>query len=380
MSKELNSFYESLNSICTEMHICASVWGSFQRNELTPFSDIDIICFSDRSADIDKLHYSFEKALSKDIHTQHRWDIAFIVGSPYDYALINGTNYHSVFFSDLVVGERDLVSIFERERERLRNKSELVIREFFNLFTSFFGLARVLNTKDARYAKFSMDGTNKWVRLVQASQLRWHNLIGKTSKDIIASLGQRYSLDVTHLIKAYELDFFYRIESEKDGVVKQNSATYSTWHKLFQSFILDCIPWVQSNTGVSSLLLQEFCQSVGITDVSAPSPKNDNPYAEAVIDAFLAQEPQKIHALLDNNTQDWWIMTNLCVNERVPSSVLDKIVFPDFKVDPILWKSVRLYVAKNKYTSINTLQQILHTEGLREQDYLAAHNNLDSRT
>ena len=375
----INDIYQLLDRICTEMHICASVWGSLQRNELTPFSDIDIVCHSNSITDSIAIQSCIKNELSYYFHNFHRWDIALIEGSPYDYALMNGTNYHSVYFSDLVVGDREQSMFFGAERERLRNNIQLSIREFFNLFTSYYGLAGVLNTGDARFAKFSLNGTNKWVRLVQAAQLRWNCLIGKTTKDIIVYLCNKYKLDTPRFIDAYESDFRYRIESELSKIIKENTVNSSEWHLLFQLFLTDSIPWIQSNFGVSVSLLKEFLQSINVKMAEIPAPRIINLPSESIINAFVENDSQKLKSIFDNNINDWWIMTNLCINEHVSSELLEQIVFPQYYVNPTLWKSVRLYVAKNRNTSEKTLLRILNTKGLREQDYLAAQNNLDSR-
>lgn len=376
---QLNDIYQLLEKICTELHVCASVWGSLQRNELTPLSDIDIICYSNSITDSIAMQSSIKRELSYYFHNFHRWDIALIEGNPYDYALMNGTNYHSVYFSDLVVGDKEQSKFFLTEREKLRNNLQLSYREFFNLFTSYYGLAKVLNTKDARFAKFSINGTNKWVRLAQAAQLRWNYLIGRATKDIIVFLCQKYKLDTTRFIGAYESDFNYRIESELSKKIKVNTAHFSEWQLLFQVFLTDSIPWIQSDLGVSVSLLKEFIQSMNIKMAEIPAPKNINLLSESIINAFIEKNPQKLKSIYEDNKNDWWIMTNLCINEHVPSELLEQIVFPQYYVNPTLWKSVRLYVAKNRNTSEKTLSQILNTKGLREQDYLAAQNNLDSR-
>lgn len=361
------------------MHSCASVWGSLQRNEITPFSDIDIICYSNDKTNYATLRSSIEKELSNYTQNAFRLDIAFISGSPYDYALKKGSNYHSIYYSDRVVGDQELSSLFVKERNRLRNNIELSIREFFNLLTSYYGLARVLNTNDNMYAKFSLNGTNKWVRLVQAAQLRWHHLIGKTSKDVIAFLCQKYYLDTALFLEAYEIDFDYRIKSEMDGITNVNTETFTKWHKLFYLFLQDCIPWIQLNYGVSASLFQKFCQSIYVIGIEIPPPRVINMYAESVINAFVEEETQKIESILANNRSNWWIMVNLCVNENVPPQILEQIVFPNSKGVPIVGQSVWLYVAKNKNTSINTLLKMLNTANMREIDYMSAQNNLNSK-
>lgn len=378
-SFNLNDLYAVLEQMGRKMHLCASVWGSLQRNEITPTSDIDIICYSNTKTNSTTLRSSLEKELSNYTHNSFRLDIAFISGSPYDYGLLKGTNYHSIYFSDRVVGDSELSSFFEEERERLRNNIELSIREFFNILTSYYGLARVLNANDFMYTKFSLNGTNKWVRIVQAAQLRWHHLIGKTSKDIIAFLCRRYHLDTAQLLDSYELDFDRRIKSEMGELTQEHTATFTKWHKLFNLFIIDFIPWIQSNYGITVSLFQKFCQSMNVVVTDMPVPRVINTYAESVINAFVEEDPQKIESILTNNKSNWWTMVNLCVNEHVPPEFLERIVFPSSEKRSVVGKSVLLYIAKNKNTSKNTLLKILNTNNLREIDYLSAQNNLDSK-
>jgi hypothetical protein len=47
--------------------------------------------------------------------------------------------------------------------------------------------------------------------------------------------------------------------------------------------------------------------------------------------------------------------------------------------DIFLWRTVRLYVGKNKNSSPETLKRILATKNLRDQDYAASKNNLINR-
>lgn len=379
MSITLNDLYIILDQLCAELHLCASVWGSLQRNEITPLSDIDIICYSNAKTGYATLRSSLEKELSNYTNHPVRLDIAFVSGSPYEYALMKGTNYHAIYFSDRVVGDKEQSSIFELEREQLRNNVELSIREFFNLFTSYYGLARVLNATDTMYNKFSLNGTNKWVRIVQAAQLRWNYLIGKTSKDVIAFLCQKYHLDTARLLESYDLDFNSRIKSEMEGIIHINTATITNWHKLFCLFFIDCIPWIQSNYGISVSLFQKFCQSINIIGTEIPAPKVINTCAESVINAFVEEDTPRIMSILAQNRNNWWTMVNLCVNEHVSSKVLEQIVFPGSEEGPVPGKSVLLYVAKNKNTSKSTLLKILKTNNLREIDYLSAQNNLYSK-
>lgn len=379
MNITLNDLYTILDQLGRKMHLCASICGSLQRNEITPSSDIDIICYSNTKIDHITLRSSIEKELSNYTKKNIRLDIACITGSTYDYALKKGTNYHAICFSDKVVGDQEQSFYFMLDRNLLRNNPKLYTREFFNLFTSYFGLARVLNTNDAMFTKFSFYGTNKWTRLVQAAQLRWHYLIGKTSKDVIEFLCLRYHIDTARVLEAYELDFECRIMSEINGLTAVNTETFTQWHKLFCPFILDCIPWIQFNNGISVPVFQKFCQSMNVISAEIPTPRVINPYAEEIVNAYVEEDPQILESIMVNNRSNWWTMVNLCVNEHVSSKCLDKIVFPDSEYSPIIGKSVLLYVAKNKNTSKNTLLKILNTDNLREIDYLSAQNNLDSK-
>ena len=107
-----------------------------------------------------------------------------------------------------------------------------------------------------------------------------------------------------------------------------------------------------------------------------PESLSINKKAEAVVEAFVAENDVEIERLYNEHIDDWWVLTNLCVNPNTSDQLLEKIVFPETTIDPILWKSIRLYVAKNKNTSRKTLQMILNTKGLREQDYESAKSTL----
>lgn len=370
---------EAINRILKKLGkntgFAASIWGSLLRDEMTPLSDVDIICYSNDGND-----YSEKVAadLKKNFTSNISWDVAFTGKSTYEYATQNGTNFHSVYFSDVIVGDEKATEIFSAERDKVRNESEIVIRELFNLFTSYWGLANVILVNDDRYSKFSLNGTNKWVRLIQAAQLKWNFLNGKKSVEILEFLSDKYKLDFSFINESYLKTFTERVisESEKRNFVSDNFD--SAWSLLFNAFFTDCVLWIQSISGVEKKLLSDFlCKLSPTNTIQVPSHNTTNEKATVLLKSFLADTETELEEIFIENKNDWWALTNICINPNTPASVLQKIVFPDFQVDTKLWKSIRLYVAKNKNTDKKTLEQILNTKGLREQDYLAAQTNLN---
>lgn len=378
--KFIDILYSELEIVCKRLHCAAAVWGSYIRDEITPYSDIDIIVFyadenwDNKNAFIESLQLSFPDV--------SRWDISFATIPLIEFADANGTNYHSVFFSAQIVGDSNVKEIFTIEREIVRAEKSRKIREFFNLFTSYWGLAHVITPFDERYSKFGINGTNKWVRLFQACQIRWRQLINRKSIEVLSFLCEYYNLDYDTFYKAYSDDFKKRVLIEEQGAVcSLDLEPSSIWTILFKHLMMDSIEWIQQEGGIRPKTFYAFLKKFGIesrTEVPAPSFYNTN--ANAVVSSFVAESEQEIIELYRENLNNWWVLTNLCINPKTSSDLLDSIVFPNFPVDPILWKSIRLYVAKNTNTREQTLERILATKGLREQDYNSAQTNLNYKS
>lgn len=371
----IEAINRTLKKLGKNTGFAASIWGSLLRDEMTPLSDVDIICYSNDGND-----YSEKVAadLKNNFKSNISWDVAFTGKSTYEYATQNGTNFHSVYFSDIVVGDEKATEIFSAERDKVRNESEIVIRELFNLFTSYWGLANVILVNDDRYSKFSLNGTNKWVRLIQAAQLKWDFLNGKKSLEILEFLSNEYKLDFSFIKESYLKTFNERVISESKKRSFVSDSFDSAWSLLFNAFFADCVTWIQSISGVEKNLLVNFLHRLSPANtIQVPSPSAINTKATVLLKSFLSATGDELEETFLQNKNDWWTLTNICINPNTPPTVLQKIVFPDFQVDTKLWKSIRLYVSKNKNTDKKTLEQILNTRGLREQDYLAAQANLN---
>lgn len=374
---DLSILNSELENICKRHKCAAAVWGSYIREEVTPNSDIDIIVFSYNNDT--NLKGEFIKELQNCFPDEPHWDISKASLPLKEFVSLNGTNYHSVFFSSKIVGEAEAVAAFIKERNFIRSDSDHYIREFFNLFTSYWGLAHVITPNDVRYSKFGINGTNKWARLFQAAQIRWQNLIDQKSLDILSFLCERYNLDFRSFYKNYRYDFSIRTDVEKNNSSwVAEDVVSSAWKQLFECFAIDCITWVQQTGGINPDSYFAFLKRFGIENIpEIPKYGKYNITAETLIGAFIADTDQEIRRLYKENIDDWWVLTNLCVNTNTSEKLLDEIVFPKFHVDNTLWKSIRLYVAKNRNTSVRTLNNLLATRGLREQDYASALANLN---
>lgn len=370
----IDRLYSELECICMKHACAATLWGSYIRGEVTPNSDVDILVFSLDNIQLNTILDELQNILPQISHL----DVSICSMPLLDFANENGTNYHSLFFSSKIVGENKTRCIFEEERNRIRKDKKLQIREFFNLFTSYIGLARVITPYDNRYSKFCMNGTNKWVRLFQAAQIRWPQLIGYHSTAILSFMCNNYHISYDSILQAYQSDLQYRISSEKGKKQYVNTDSVSLyWQKLFNLFFFDSVTWVQTDCGISVDLYYVLFKKLGMQNIPLiPESLSINKKAEAVVEAFVAENDVEIERLYNEHIDDWWVLTNLCVNPNTSDQLLEKIVFPETTIDPILWKSIRLYVAKNKNTSRKTLQMILNTKGLREQDYEAAKSTL----
>lgn len=378
--KFIDGLYSELENVCNQLHCAAAIWGSCIRDEITPYSDIDIIVFL--VEENRNIKTTFIESIQQRFPEVSCWDISFATIPLMEFADANGTNYHSVFFSARIVGDLTVKEIFSLEREIVRADRSRSIREFFNLFTSYWGLAHVITPFDERYSKFGINGTNKWVRLFQASQIRWQQLINRKSVEVLSFLCERYNLDYATFYQAYSDDFKKRVFIEEQGVLCSLDLEPSPkWTLLFKHLMLDSIKWIQQEGGISPKIFYAFLEKFGIESTYiVPVPAVYNTNANAIVSSFVAESEQEILELYRGNLNNWWVLTNLCINPKTSSDLLDSIVFPNFPVDVTLWKSIRLYVAKNINTREQTLERILATKGLREQDYKSAKKNLNYKS
>lgn len=372
-----NQIYANLGILGQDLGFSAGIWGSFSRNEMTPSSDIDIICYSEKK--INSGSEVVTEKLKKNIDKYIRWDVDFIEKDILKFIKTNGTNFHSVFFCNHLVGSNREILLFKKAKHVIQSDLDLSVRELFNLFCSYHSLAYSISQNDDGYWKYSLNGTNKWSRLILAAQIVWSNLIGKSSEEILNFLSHKFSIELNAIKKSYLESLEKRIYNAV--VTVNNSQIYHidlVWVKVFNSFFNEIIPWIQEKSGISSNLFRKFLNKFSLeNNILVPEPKCINKSATILLKAFLATSENEIEDIFLKFKNDWWVMSNICINPNTSPIQLRKIVFPDFPINNKIWKTIRLYVAKNKNTDIETLKQILHTPGLRQQDYHAAQLNLN---
>lgn len=376
-----NKLYYLLDSLGNQLQFSASIWGSFSRNAITPQCDIDIICYSEKL--LPNILDIVESSLKNGISNSIRWDVDFIETDIWEYIKSNGTNYHSVFFSDKVLGFGSTTKLFEETRTKVRLNIDLSIRELFNLFCSYYGLASCISKNDSGYCKYSFYGTNKWTRLIQATQIRWNYLIGKSSIEVLTFLSNKLNIDLDLILKSYYVALQNRIdyESSKNDRYPYNTSNENLiWYELFNRFFKLISSEIQENSGVNNILFKKFLDKISPNNsIDVPKSNSENVFANIVLRSFLAERKNEFEEILSKYSNNWWAMSNLCINPNASSEIIKKIVFPEFEVNIKNWKTIRLYVAKNKNTDIETLKKILVTPGLREQDYVSAQANLKEK-
>lgn len=386
--KEKNKNNELLEKISKEIFVAGTkhefaggFFGSMSRNEITPLSDVDILCLAPNG--IHKKDESvFQSELQKTVRNFPVDAILYQSSNIVEnFALLNGTNYHALYFLSHITGEKNAAQLLQNEQKKLHGMLEERIREFINIIGNFKGLSSFISSKESRYLKFHFHGTNKWVKLGQLAQIRWPELVGKNTEEILGLLADEYGLDRKELYDGWNTILADRIIQEKEFLNKKESSNYPIENKtlsiLLEKFLEDSINnWIQKNGGVSQENAASFIQDIFNLKLIISQPKNYSSKADTVLQAMTARKSDEINKIALEYGHDWWVATNLSINKNTNPETLDYLVFPPFFKETFVWRTVRLYVAKNPNTSVQTLQKILNTPDLREQDYQAAKTNL----
>ena len=369
-----------LERLGPELNLAGGVFGSLSRLELTPLSDIDLLCYckSERFLDV-------EKHINKAIRSKNiKYSIDNIVLTKIDlvneYALLNGTNYHSLYFLSNLSGDQKVVEIMRNFQEILYKNEKLRAREFINVISSFYNISFSIKNGDLRYLKFCVHGTNRWVRLAQLAQLRWPKMVGLNTKDIINKLAKHYNLPTTELIKEWKNLMLQRIRQEKFGIkncyLPRESNNFS---KLAEKFFCDSVLWIQSAAGVNPEKFNLLFKKVFNLNIPIQKPNKISRPINLFLKTVVSEDSKELFLISKKNWKNWWIATNIAANPYASPENLDYLVFPPVEPNTFLWRTVRLYAGKNQNTFIKTLKKILATKGLRDQDYEAAKYNLRNR-
>lgn len=369
-----------LGRLGPELNLAGGVFGSLSRLELTPLSDIDLLCYckSERFLDV-------EKHINKAIRSKNiKYSIDNIVLTNIDlvddYALLNGTNYHSLYFLSNLSGDHKVVKIMRDFQEILYKNEKLRAREFINIISSFYNISISIKNGDPRYLKFCGHGTNRWVRLAQLAQLRWPKMVGLNTEDIINKLAEHYNLPAAGLIKEWKNLMLQRIRQEKLGIkncyLPRESNNFS---KLAKEFFCDSVLWIQSTAGVNPKKFNLLFKKVFNFNIPIPKPNKISRPINLFLKTIVSEDSKELFLISKKNWKNWWIATNIAANPYASPENLDYLVFPPVEQNTFLWRTVRLYAGKNQNTSVKTLKKILATKGLRDQDYEAAKYNLRGR-
>ena len=377
----LSNVRSSLESSGIKEAFAGGIFGSLSRLELTPLSDIDLLSYFGSSSVSNK--GSFKKShISLKIS---RYPVDNIILNNIDpvtqFALLNGTNYHSLFFLTNIVGDHKKVEILGGLQKKLYEYQEIRVRECVNIISSYFNIAKITAPADRRSLKFGMEGTNKLVRLCQLAQLHYPDLVGMNTSGILGELSKKFGIEPIGAIKEWEYIFLNRVAWEKSD---NNQRSYrSTDHphldNLMKVFLSEVVVWIQSVAGVDPKNLERFLYKVYGFHIEVPRTYHPSVMVDNFLKVVCSEDSVELEKLAAKSDGDWWTATNIASNVNASPATLESLVFPLHGVDPFLWRTVRLYAAKNPRTSVEILERILSTEGLREQDYEAAKNNLIKR-
>ncbi len=357
-----------------------SLWGSLARRELCPGSDVDIVCAATPSKDFIGASV-LNEIIQKTTGSQRRIDTVVTNAEDLcsDFALRIGTDAHSVYFATAPLGDPEGVRRLLDAQQKLMQDPLFRVREFFNSFVSSRGLSEVLNDFDPLKVKLGRDGTNQWVRLAVAAQMRWPRLAGETTADVLEVIARSMDQDPESLTTA-----FNRIVAERRGLVIRTESERASSAKMITeaslNFLRESVGWISNNARISSVHLSQFLDRFGVADVV---PHRAFGAPDSHIDRFLeassSTNADRLFALASMESPDWWTATALTANRHTPPEALDVLAFPAFEITPRYWQTVRLYVAKSKFTQNCTLKKLLETPDLREQDYTSARCNLRGR-
>ncbi|MEG4876873.1 hypothetical protein [Microcoleus sp. CZ3-B4] len=355
------------------------IWGSLIRNEITALSDIDVLCFIPTE---DSYFGNFSQI--QNISSSHRIDILACVNTDLlDFALVNGLNFHAVFFLREVVGESLAVNSIIHTQRKLHSMNGVRAREILNVLSSYCGLASSVSYGDKRWAKFSFYGTNRWVRLIQAAQLRFPEILGQSTGQVLVYLAERYAVNSKEVIREWKACLEARKLQEANLLNGTNQSIDmphdNYWTPLASLFIQDIIPWIQCNAGVPVEILKEFSYRLLGSRLNIPSCNSICQSTTNMLTAFVSKDKSILERIAVESINDWWVCSTLAANPHTPSQVLERILFSNSKINKLTWQTIRLYVAKNPNTSTETLECILNTPNLREQDYEAAMFNLECK-
>lgn len=359
------------------------VWGSLSRLELTPFSDVDVFCYSREQGtppsftDVQQTLQALAKDHPVDVLHCTRDNIVDT------FALRNGINFHAIYFLPQIVGDPIAASSIIKAQIRLHASEQLRARELINVLGSHRNLSRGVICGDPKWAKFSVAGTNCWVRLAQAAQLRYPQLVGSNTRAILLRLAEMYGANPKGVANDWAESMRWRVGYEENILnnrsLTNNAPIYPYWKPLATAFLLDSFSWVQRVAGAPQWALSMFAREYVGVDLVIIEPEQIDENLSSTLSAIVLSEPEKLESLARHRPGHWWVATALAANPSTPPEVLDWLVFPDFDLDINVWRTVFLYVAKNQNTSTQTLQRLLETPQLRQQDYEAAAFNLSKR-
>jgi hypothetical protein len=370
----------TLDELGRKCGFAGSLWGSLARRELCPGSDVDIVCATAPSRGCIEPSV-LNGLIQKTTGSQRRIDTVVTNAEDLysDFALKIGTDAHSIYFATAPFGDPEGVRRLLDAQQKLMQDPLFRVREFFNSFVSSRGLSEVLNDFDPLKIKLGREGTNQWVRLAVAAQMRWPRLAGENTAEVLDVVARSMDQEPEILTTA-----FNRIVAERRGLVirteSERACSADMIAEASLNFLRESLDWISSNSRISSVHLAQFLDRFGLAGVM-PEGKSGTP--DTRIDRFLeassSTNSDRLLELASMESPDWWTATALTANRHTPPEALEVLAFPAFEITPRYWQTVRLYVAKSKFTQSCTLQKLLETPGLREQDYTSARCNLQGR-
>jgi predicted nucleotidyltransferase len=356
------------------------LWGSLSRLEMTPSSDIDVVVAVPRPdcANVSKPPL-LEGLDDLDV------DVLSYAGSSFlqDWALENGTDFHGLYFAQNLGGETKAVHWFREQQHAVWGDARRRAREVWSILLSQHAVAKFVDRRDKKWAKLSNGGTNSWVRLGQAVQL-WHpDLLRLTAQEALVAISPELEIEPTEIRQSWGEALRHRVEAECSGfeaAISRRVEANRLWIQCRSSLLSKILPWLQASAPIPRVLAASAVAWLGcqLDDTLAPQ-GNICDSTKAMVHAFIESKAVRLRELQHEYGSDWWVAHALAVNMSTPPDSLDAIVRPRNQVDPHVWRSVRLYAAKNPSTDVRTLAAMLGMAELRNQDHEAARLNLMSR-
>jgi hypothetical protein len=350
------------------------VWGSAQRQALTRNSDLDVLYVG-----APEYVTVVEHLLVRFASAPLRADVMFVEPQAVEagHLLKSGTDLHAVYFVAGMHGDQRLARRLAHVRGYVADSPFLRAREAMSLLLGWRAAADLADQADPSFGKVAPGGTNLWVRLVQASQLRWPGARMLGFRAALAAIAEVHSPTPSFVLAEYERSLAARSGRvshciDADERARVPPATKSCLGALVDSLL----PWLAANAGLEDKLLEAVISRLYGVFVDRSWVRPNWSPLDAMCVAACTRDCELLAACADNFGHDWWVAHALSLNPHTPAPALDMLLFGTALVTEWHWRTIRLYVARHPNADDSLLSRLLETPGLRDQDYDAAQRSL----